>query len=577
VELFRGKKRNVPLLVSLAFFLLASLYNVVTPAFEAPDEVGHFYYIFYLLATHSLPDQYADNSGEAHQPPLYYGIAGIGASLANVQDLTGIFRPNPKFMGAGNDGMQINAGLHGSGDTFPYQGHGLALHLARLVSSLMGAGTILLIFLLAAQMFPERPAVAWLAVGLAALDPQFLFISGAVNNDNLLNLLSAASWLALYKILEGPEREKIWWAAGLLFALAMLTKLNALVIALVAGFVLLICARRLESFRYFFANLARFSLPFFFIDSWWLARNQILYGDPLGFSAFAKINTATRRQSPLDLHEIGIFLSTQFRSFFGAFGWDNLWAPDGYFWFIGAVLVIGLVGLIFYFIRKDLSSHHRREFLFLTLIILVQEVVQFAFILNRDQSFYQGRYLFPIIGPLMILIGFGWLSWPTRHPKIITISLLAVLLVPAIYMPLQVIRPAYPSVFLPKWRMYFINHKLDETISGEVSFRAYQLYAKPGAGKGDLVLYWSPMQVPLENFSATVRIYDSSGRLIVEKSHIPGEKDAQPPATWWYQDILPDSYQFTLPDGSGTLQVEVLVSFPSGKPAVPIRFPLVVG
>jgi 4-amino-4-deoxy-L-arabinose transferase-like glycosyltransferase len=576
MKMLNGKYQRPLLLGSLAFVLLTSLYNVITPAFEAPDEVGHFYNIFHLLTTYSLPNQYISNSGEAHQPPLYYWIAGIGASLADLRDRTGVFRPNPQFMGAGNGGTQINAGLHGSGDTFPYRGQALALHLSRLVSSLMGAGTVLLIFLLAVQMFPERPAVAWLALGLAALDPQFLFISAAVNNDNLLNLLSAAAWLALYKILESPEREKKWWAAGLLFSLAMLTKLNALVIALVAGILLLICARRLESSRYFFANLARFTIPFFFIDGWWLARNQILYGDPLGFSAFAKINAATARRSPLDLNEIGIFLGTQFRSFFGAFGWENVWAPDGYFWLISAVLSIGLVGLIFYIIRKDPSSHHRRGFLFLTLIIIVQEAVQFAFILNRNQSFYQGRYLFPIIGPLMVLIGFGWLSWLPRHPKIVTISLLAVLLVPAIYMPLQVIHPAYPSVFLPKWRMYLVDHKLDETISGDLILRAYQLNAKPGTGKGDLVLYWAPMQIPLENFSATVRIYDSSGRLIVKKSHIPGEKDDHPPATWWYQDILPDSYQMTLPDGGETLQVEIVVSFPSGRPAAPIRFPLVV-
>jgi 4-amino-4-deoxy-L-arabinose transferase-like glycosyltransferase len=577
MKILRGKPQKPILLVSLAFLLLASLYNVVTPAFEAPDEVGHFYNIFHILTTHSLPNQYTSNSGEAHQPPLYYWIAGVGASLANLQDRTGVFRPNPQFMGAGNGGMQINAGLHGSGDTFPYRGQALALHLARLVSSLMGAGTILLIFLLAAQMFPERPALAWLAAGLAALVPQFLFISAAVNNDNLLNLLSAAAWLVLYKILESPGREKKWWAAGVLFGLAMLAKLNALVIALVAGVLLLICARRMASFRYFFANLARFSIPFFFIDGWWLVRNQILYGDPLGFGAFATINTATGRQSPLDLIEIGNFLGTQFRSFFGAFGWENVWAPDGYFWFIGVILASGLLGLIFYYIRKDPSRHHRPEFLFLTLVIIVQEAVQFAFILNRDQSFYQGRYLFPIIGPLMILIGFGWLGWLPRHPRIVTFSVLAILLVPAIYMPLQVIRPAYPSVFLPKWRMYLLDHKLDETVSGEISLRAYQLNVKPGTNKGNLVLYWSPVQVPLENFSATIRIYDSTGRLIVEKSHIPGEKDEHPPATWWYQDILPDSYQLSLPDGSGTLQVEIVISFPSGKTAAPVRFPLVTG
>ena len=111
-------------------------------------------------------------------------------------------------MGAGNGGMEINAGLHGSGDTFPYRGQALSLHLARLVSSLMGAGTVLLIFVLAAEMFPEHPTVAWLAAGMAALDPQFLFISGSVNNDNLLNLLTAAAWVVLYKIFKNPQRER---------------------------------------------------------------------------------------------------------------------------------------------------------------------------------------------------------------------------------------------------------------------------------------------------------------------------------------------------------------------------------
>ena len=218
MNLLRGKNRNALWLGSLAFILLASLYNIITPPFETPDEVGHFYNIFHILTTHTLPNQYSSNSGEAHQPPLYYWLAGIGASFADLRDRTGVFRPNPQFMGAGKGGMQINAGLHGSGDTFPYRGQALALHLARLVSSLMGAGTVLLIFVLAAEMFPDQPTAAWLAAGLAALNPQFLFMSGSVNNDNLLNLLSAAAWVVLYKILKDPEGVQKWWAAGIFLA-----------------------------------------------------------------------------------------------------------------------------------------------------------------------------------------------------------------------------------------------------------------------------------------------------------------------------------------------------------------------
>lgn len=569
----RDQLRLIIIFLALTFILLASLYNLITPPFESPDEVGHFYNIFHILTAHTLPNQYSSNSGEAHQPPLYYWLASIGASFANVRDDTGGFRPNPQFMGAGNGGREVNAGLHGSGDTFPYQGQALALHLARFVSSLMGAGTLILVFILASVVFRNHLAVAWLAAGLVALNPQFLFISGSINNDNLLILLSTAAWIVLYKILKSPAEQQKWWVAGLLFGLAMLTKLNAVVIAFVAGIVLLNCAWQMGSSRYFLANLARYSIPYFLINGWWLARNQILYGDPLGWSTFAKINAATSRQSPLTLLEIRNFLSIQFRSFFGAFGWQNVRAPNEYFLLIKVILGLGLMGLAFNFVRNGKSHRYLRETLFLTFIIFAQEAVQFAFILNRGRSFYQGRYLFPVIGPLMILIGFGWLSWlPQHRSKIVVFSLLTILFVPAVYMPLQVIRPAYLSVFLPKWRMNFVAHKANYRISDKVTVRGYQLNVYNAAKEGNLILYWTPLQVPLENFSATVRVYDPSGQLIVEQTHIPGKKDGQPPNTWWYQDIMPDSYVFPLSNTSGSLQIQVDVAFPLGVSPGSIRF-----
>ncbi len=57
------------ILLVVTFLLFAGLYSVVIPAFESPDEPGHFYYVVHLVKTRSLPIQRIGELGEAHQPP----------------------------------------------------------------------------------------------------------------------------------------------------------------------------------------------------------------------------------------------------------------------------------------------------------------------------------------------------------------------------------------------------------------------------------------------------------------------------------------------------------------------------
>lgn len=128
--------------LSLTFLVLAVIYSFFTPPFESPDEVGHFYYVAHVLNTHSLPVQLVSALGEAHQPPLYYVIAALFAMPADLTDSTGQFRPNPEFIWAGRGRSEVNAGLHGSAETFPFRGHSLALHLARFSSVLMSTVVI---------------------------------------------------------------------------------------------------------------------------------------------------------------------------------------------------------------------------------------------------------------------------------------------------------------------------------------------------------------------------------------------------------------------------------------------------
>ena len=74
-------KQYLPVsLIVLAFVALATLYSVVTPLGEGPDEPGHARYMFFLAREGRLPVQQADPAksdapGEGHQPPLAYALA----------------------------------------------------------------------------------------------------------------------------------------------------------------------------------------------------------------------------------------------------------------------------------------------------------------------------------------------------------------------------------------------------------------------------------------------------------------------------------------------------------------------
>ena len=208
-----------------AFVALATLYSVVTPLGEGPDEPGHARYMFWLAREGRLPVQRADASdvpGEGHQPPLAYAlVAPLAAWLPREErqfDLPG----NPRFTWAGESSRsagqpaELNAVAHGSREYLPWRGFVLAWHLGRLVSVALGAATVVLTYLAAralhcrlqiadcklekaqSTIYNLQSAIPLLAAALVAFNPQFLFISALVTNDALLVTLSAAlTWLAV--------------------------------------------------------------------------------------------------------------------------------------------------------------------------------------------------------------------------------------------------------------------------------------------------------------------------------------------------------------------------------------------
>ena len=249
--------RYFPALALLYLVLVGALIFRVPPG-HAPDEVAHVDYVKYIVENSGLPTfrgAAPPNYGyEFHQPPLYYAVCAPG-------------------------------GLLFSGD---------ALFLwCRAISALFGLGTLFLIAHAARVLWPENEQLELLATGAAAVWPLHLGVSATAGNDSIAGFFCAALFclIARGSVQGWAARDAIW--AGLCCGLGLWTKTTTLPVALVT----LGAAWQLQSqgyaarWRGLPAPLAMtiigavIALPLF-------VRNQNLYGDPLGWSAFSQAATA---------------------------------------------------------------------------------------------------------------------------------------------------------------------------------------------------------------------------------------------------------------------------------------------
>ena len=197
--------------ILIAFLILGVIYSVVTPIFEASDELWHYPLVQWLSKGNPLPVQDAKNVGpwkqEASQPPLYYWLMGGATSGSIRATWRRCGRRIRTSITASSRPMAIaTSSFTTAARSIPVAGTVLAVHLARLLSVLMGAATVWLTYRIALELFPIGQ---WLALGAAAVNaftPMFIFISGAVNNDNLTMTLCSLGLLLIVKRVRAKEQ-----------------------------------------------------------------------------------------------------------------------------------------------------------------------------------------------------------------------------------------------------------------------------------------------------------------------------------------------------------------------------------
>ena len=539
-----------PIAFILVIFLsLGVAYSIVNPLFEAPDEVWHYLYIKHLADGKGLPvhDLISEQPWrqEGSQPPLYYLAAALATAWVDTGDADDVIRYNPHAaIGLATACGNKNVMAHTAREAFPWRGTVLATHLTRLVSVLMGAGTVLCTYLLALEIFPGRRALAAGAAAINAFNPQFLFISAAINNDVAVTLFSSLALWLLIRALRRTPSPCLLLTLGIVVGLAALSKLSGLVLLpLVAGGLALLAWRRRSLRVFVLGSLIVFGVALA-VAGWWYGRNWLLYRDPLGLPVmFAVMGRRAHPASGLKL--VAEFVGV-WKSFWAVFGWYNVLAEGWVYAACNGLTLLGIAGLILLVVRR-LRTTPAPE---LALLGLWTAIVLASLVGWSQMRYPQGRLLFPAISAISLLLFVGLAQWVPqqftgRLASVVGMGLLAL----ALISPFRYIAPAYaPPPLLAPEDASSIPFRLDADFGEQLRLVGYGLdreTVQPGETIY-LTLYWqalAPMEV---DYSVFVHLVGEEDLIVVQRDSYPGRGN-RPTSGWSIGPIVEDAYPISIP------------------------------
>jgi Predicted membrane protein (DUF2142) len=443
--------------LALALFAIGALnficWALITPPFQAPDEVDHFAY------TQSLAERGRAPTSNPASPRLRWSTAEdfalermsfftdhqmgdtrppwLRSQERAYRSLAARLRP-PADNGGGNETAASHGPVYYAALVPAYALASSSpldqLTLMRLTSALIGALTVLFTYLLTRELAPGRQWLGVLAALLVAYQPMYGFISGAVNNDVGVNAGAAALELLLFRVMR--RGLTLPWGALIGALLIVLPLVKATVYSLypVAALALLVALWRHHR-RSDLAGWAALVLSGALVGELWARLGGNLRGPGAAAQAATAGSGATVSGATSEAlaHPLGYlaylwevflprlsFMAPHFPSGtlpgfvifvergWGAFGWYDVffshWVYRLIFLVMLAVLPLAVVAA-------------RREWAFVRAHALEAGIVilmPLAVVAGAEAAFYTtgtrpviaefGRYAFPAIAPLALLV-----------------------------------------------------------------------------------------------------------------------------------------------------------------------------
>ncbi len=419
-------------------------WSLITPPFEVPDENAHYAYVQELAERGKLP--------HVVNPEGFFGPAE-DEMLATIGFYTIVGRPHDPAPFSTLQQRQVeelerrHLRTTGSGDAFtatnnpplfyvlqavPYKlaaaaGGSVLDRLAamRILSVLMAAITVLLVYLFLSELLPGSPLACCAGALVAALQPLFAFTSAGVNNDALLYLAATGVLWGIARVFKRGLTPANGAILGAFLGFGLLAKLTLLAFVPAAALAVAILLWR---------GLRRHQPGILAGAGWavglggvpivvYYALNRFVWHRNTVVGGLSTVTTSTVGRHFNRLEELShiwqlflpdLWMRHQFPTYFplwrtwfiglvGRFGWLDyefpLWVDDFALVLLIIVVVLALAEL--FRGRRALLSRAAEAFVYLLIpvgLAIVIGVQSYTTVIGSGGVFEQPRYLLPLLG-----------------------------------------------------------------------------------------------------------------------------------------------------------------------------------
>lgn len=404
------QQRQILMAAWLLVAVLAAVINVVSPIFEPPDELQHYQFVRYLVDHRKLPIQAPDGPiSQSHQPPLYY--LGGAVLTAGIHDPQTVPERNPFWDyngGVSNDNkLQFIASEQ---YTFPYHGSALVVHIMRLWSTLLTMVTVWAVWQLGRTLWPNQPGKTALLLAFSVLNPMFLYMTGAANNDSMVIMWGA---LLLWLVVRGLQDGFTWRTTiliGLVWSGALLSKLTGLMLAAPWGMALLCTAWQKRDGRLFFSRLGAVLAIAAALTGWWYVRNWLVYRDPLALQVVLDV-WGERTAERTTLAYLWPDLKYSWANFWGRFGYGQVPLPNVVYLFFLLISLLAGAGGIRRLVKRPFPFTTRPAIWSVLLLAVLTYVGALFYYIFRNPTGANGRYIFPALPAIAAILTASLAVW----------------------------------------------------------------------------------------------------------------------------------------------------------------------
>ncbi len=543
-------------LILLGHLLLALLYSLAIPPWEAHDEWAHYRYAAYVAENLALPDPGQRLTtefefDEASQPPLYYMIAAL--PMLGVDTADGYIPQINPYISGENAQTGLNVAVHDPDiEGFPWRGTLLALHLGRFVSIAISLLALLVTFHLIRFLSPSRPEIALIGAAIQAFAPQFIFLSAVITNDILVILLEPLLLLLSLRLIEEGPRPRLVLYVSLVAGLAILTKYLALAVAPLAIIAFVWGAwrhrRNGRIARQLLLSFLTFVGVMLLTAGGWLWRNFQLTGVWIPRDPVSQQSLITGWQNggvDIDWSLLPQALRSGFQTYWASFGWGNL-SPDRWVYGVWAALILaGLAGLALW-LRTEEAARARRLLVFLLLFIFAAVSFPLLRELLHNSAHLRGRYIMATLPLAAWSLAQGWAYLTRRFRKW---ALSGLILWPAglsLYLLFFLLIPAYaapPALTTPPDLPIPLHARFDdaaELLAADV-WPADEVHANQGLA---VTLTWRVLARTDVPYTLIIQLVGAGGQIYGDLYTYPGHGNAA--TNIWRPGVFQETYWLTV-------------------------------